>query len=84
VNQGYTDIYMQRSHLLPDIPYEWVWEIKYTGKEKATGTVLEKKRREARDQLEKYRNSPMFAGRNDIRYLSLIFIGKDKYEMEEM
>jgi hypothetical protein len=75
---------MQRSHLLPDIPYEWVWEIKYVGKKDATGTVLEKKRKEARNQLEKYRNSPMFAGRSDIRYLSLIFIGKDKYEIEEI
>jgi hypothetical protein len=84
VSEGYTDIYMQRSHLLPDIPYEWVWEIKYVGKKDATGSVLEKKRKEARNQLENYHNSPMFAGRGDIRYLSLIFIGKDKYEMEEI
>jgi hypothetical protein len=84
VSEGYTDIYMQRSHLLSGIPYEWVWEIKYIGKKDATGSVLKKKRKEARNQLEKYRNSPMFAGRSDIRYLSLIFIGKDKYEMEEI
>jgi hypothetical protein len=25
-----------------------------------------------------------FAGRTDVKYLSLIFIGKDDYEMEEM
>jgi hypothetical protein len=76
---------MQRSHLSPNIPYEWVWEIKYVGKKDAAGNdVLEKKRKEARVQLEKYRNSPMFAGRSDIRYLSVIFIGKDKYEIEEI
>jgi hypothetical protein len=43
---------------------------------------LKKKREEARTQLKKYRDSYMFAGRADVRYLSLIFIGKDRYEME--
>jgi hypothetical protein len=87
VAQGYTDIYMHRSHLLPDIPYEWVWEIKYVKKEDVTGkkkNVLQAKREEAREQLKKYRESSLFAGRADVRYLSLIFIGKDKYEMEEV
>ncbi|MDR0603892.1 MAG: PD-(D/E)XK nuclease domain-containing protein, partial [Bacteroidales bacterium] len=81
---GYTDIYMQRSHLRPDIPYEWVWEIKYIAKKRTIDNVLETTRKEARKQLDKYRNSAMFAGRNDIRYLSVIFIGKDKYEIEEI
>jgi hypothetical protein len=77
---------MQRSHLLPEIPYEWVWEIKYLKKEDADSkkNVLEEKREEARIQLKKYRDSYQFAGRTDIRYLSLIFIGKDRYEMEEI
>jgi hypothetical protein len=84
VEEGYVDIYIQRSHLLPDIPYEWVWEIKYVKKEDAENEkLMDKKRKEARVQLEKYRNSEMFDGRNDIRYLSMIFIGKDKYEIEE-
>jgi hypothetical protein len=86
VEEGYTDIYMQRSHLRPEIPYEWVWEIKYLKKEDADSkkNVLEEKREEARIQLKKYRDSYQFAGRTDIRYLSLIFIGKDRYEMEEI
>jgi hypothetical protein len=42
------------------------------------------KRTEARTQLEKYRDSHLFVGRTDVKYLSLIFIGKDKYEMEEV
>jgi hypothetical protein len=87
VSQGYTDIYLQRSHLLPDIPYEWVWEIKYVKKEdvnKKKNNILKEKREEARTQLKKYRDSPMFAERTDVRYLSLIFIGKDKYEIEEV
>jgi hypothetical protein len=75
---------MQRSHLLPDIPSEWVWEIKYVGKEDATAAVVEKKREEARAQLKKYRDSAQFAARADVRYLALIFVGKDSYEMEEI
>jgi hypothetical protein len=84
VKHGYTDIYMQRSHLYPDVPYEWVWEIKYIAKQDATDNVLETKRKETRVQLEKYRDSAMFADRPDIRYLSAIFIGKNKYEIEEI
>jgi hypothetical protein len=82
VSQGYTDIYMQRSHRFPEIPFEWVWEIKYVKKEE--GGALQKKRDEARTQLEKYRRSHLFAGRSDVRFLSVIFIGKDKYELEEL
>jgi hypothetical protein len=87
VSSGYVDIYMQRSHSFPNIPYEWVWEVKYVKKEDADNkksTILEEKRHEARSQIEKYRNSFTFAGRTDVKYLSLIFIGKDKYEMEEV
>jgi hypothetical protein len=72
---------------LPNIPYEWVWEIKYVKKEDADNekrNILNEKRKEARVQLKKYRNSTMFASRNDVRYLSVIFIGKDKYEIEEI
>jgi hypothetical protein len=87
VTKGYADIYMRRSHLLPDIPYEWVWEIKYVKKADVAGrkkNVLQAKREEAREQLKKYRDSSLFAGRTDVRYLSVIFIGKDRYEMEEL
>jgi hypothetical protein len=85
MTQGYTDIFLQRSHLLPDIPYEWVWEIKYVKKGDAVETghalSLQEKRDEARAQLAKYRDSHQFAGRTDLRYLSVIFIGKDNYEI---
>ncbi|GHS94215.1 hypothetical protein FACS1894207_2050 [Bacteroidia bacterium] len=81
VSAGYTDIWLKRSHLFPDIPWEWVWEIKYV--KKSNVKSIEAKRDEARAQLEKYRNSHLFAGRTDVRYLSVIFIGKDKYEIIE-
>jgi hypothetical protein len=87
VEHGYVDIYLQRSFHFPDIPYEWVWEVKYVKKEDAKSkksAVLKETREEARTQLQKYRNSYFFAGRTDVRYLSVIFIGKDKYEIEEI
>jgi hypothetical protein len=83
VEHGYMDIYLQRSSRLPNIPCEWVWEIKYA-KKGAPKSVLKKKREEARTQLQKYRSSHLFADRSDVRFLSVIFIGKDRYEMEEV
>ncbi|WP_056928725.1 AAA family ATPase [Candidatus Symbiothrix dinenymphae] len=85
VTQGYTDVWLQRSHLFPEIPHEWVWEIKYVKKAGLRrDTALQTARDKAREQLEKYRRSHQFAGRTDVRYLSGIFIGKDKYEMTEL
>ncbi|GAP71795.1 hypothetical protein SAMD00024442_18_39 [Candidatus Symbiothrix dinenymphae] len=85
VSKGYTDIWLKRSHLFPEIPYEWVWELKYIKKEDATNeAILQEKRDEASAQLSNYRNSHLFAGRSDVRYLSAIFIGKDKYEIKEL
>ncbi|GHT56232.1 hypothetical protein AGMMS49982_22940 [Bacteroidia bacterium] len=81
VSTGYTDIWLKRSPLLPEIPWEWVWEIKYIKKSNAKS--VKETRKEASAQLEKYRQSHLFAGRTDVRYLSVIFIGKDKYEMSE-
>jgi hypothetical protein len=70
---------------LPDIPYEWVWELKYIKKSDAgKSNLLQSKRAESREQLERYRSSHLFAERTDVRYLSLIFIGKDKYEFTEI
>jgi hypothetical protein len=53
----------------------------YIGKH---ATSLQAEREEARAQLEKYRDSYLFAGRTDVRYLSVVFIGKDRYEIEEL
>ena len=87
VEHGYIDIYLQRTSRLPNIPCEWVWEIKYVKAGDARSrksAVLKAKREESRAQLQKYRSSHLFAGRTDVRFLSVIFIGKDRYEMEEM
>ncbi|MDR3093747.1 MAG: PD-(D/E)XK nuclease domain-containing protein, partial [Bacteroidales bacterium] len=89
VTKGYTDIWLKRSHLFPEIPCEWVWELKYVKKgdnenvKTGHASSLQTARDEARAQLAKYRDSHLFAGRTDVRYLSVIFIGKDKYEITE-
>jgi hypothetical protein len=85
LSTGYADIWLKRGHLFPEIPYEWIWELKYIKKgDEANAALLQSTRAAAREQLTKYRNSHLFAKREDVRYLSLIFIGKDKYEMEEV
>jgi hypothetical protein len=85
VSDGYTDIYLMRSGIFCDMPHEWVWEIKYVKQQDANKpTVIEAKKKQSRVQLAKYRASHLFAHRTDVRYLSVIFIGKKKVEMEEL
>ncbi len=81
VEGGYIDIFLQRSPRLPDIKYEWVLEIKYLKKDNEKD--LQSIRDAARAQLEKYRNSREFVERTDVRFASVIFIGKDKFEIDE-
>jgi hypothetical protein len=84
VTFGYTDVDLQRSRIYPDIPNEWVLEIKYVKKsDEKNEAVLQSKRDEAHKQLNRYRNSHLFKDRTDVRYLTIIFIGKDKTEIVE-
>jgi hypothetical protein len=76
---GYADIYMKRSPVKPDIPFEWLWEIKYLPESRAKN--LPEIIRQARQQLERYRQAPEFTGRTDMRYASVIFIGKRRFEI---
>jgi len=82
---GYSDVYLQRKKgILPDTATEWIWEIKYVKKaDENNNSVIESKRASARKQLEKYRMSHAFKDRTDVRYLIVMFIGKDKFEIEE-
>jgi hypothetical protein len=85
VSTGYTDIYVQRKMgATPPALNEWVFEVKYIKKaDKNNDTILQSKRDDARRQLEKYRSSHLFRDRTDVKYLMVIFIGKDKVEMTE-
>jgi hypothetical protein len=81
VEHGYIDIYLQRSPLLPEVPYEWVWELKYLKKGDATKAQVATTLEAAQAQLEKYRASALFAGRDDVKFAALLFVGKDQYQL---
>ncbi|MDR0697877.1 MAG: ATP-binding protein [Tannerella sp.] len=81
---GYADIWLERSAKGQDIiPYEWIWELKYM-KTSDSAQAVAGKFAEAFAQLEKYRSSYRLAKRRDVRYLAIIFIGKDKYKTKEL
>jgi hypothetical protein len=46
--------------------------------------LIEIKQNEARKQLLHYKNSNLFKDRKDVRYLSIVFIGKKEYIIEEI
>jgi Ser-tRNA(Ala) deacylase AlaX len=46
--------------------------------------VIEEKKQEAKEQIERYKTSNLFKDITDIRYLMIIFIGKNKYEVTEL
>jgi hypothetical protein len=81
VNTGYIDVFLHRgpqSHA----KYEWVWEIKYV-KDKDANTIPDKKQ-EAVKQLLKYKQTDLFKNKNDVKYAAVVFVGKDKYEIQEV
>jgi hypothetical protein len=82
VEDGYIDIFLYRSPRLPDIKYEWVWEIKYLKKEDAK--ELETKQNKSVEQLKRYKRSARFENRSDVKFASITFVGKDKYEIVEI
>jgi hypothetical protein len=84
-NKGYSDIYLKRSNLYPNTEYEWLWELKYIKeKDKNNAMLIANKKAEAFEQINRYRESPMFKDRTDVRYLIVIFIDGDKFEIEEV
>jgi len=84
-SEGYSDIYMQRRNLYPNVKTDWIWEIKYVKETDAKKTALiEEKKSKAIEQLQRYKNSNLFKDRTDVRYLAVVFIGKKKYWIEEL
>jgi len=85
-SKGYSDIYLQRrDYLYPRIQMDWIWELKYIKEADAKKTsLIESKKKEAREQLQRYKTSNLFKDRKDVRYLAIVFIGKKKYWIEEM
>jgi hypothetical protein len=84
-SEGYTDIYLKRSHLHPKSVSEWIFEIKYikqcdAGNEK----LIEEAKIKALDQLRRYKTSNLFRDRTDVRYLAVVFTGKKSYTIQEI
>ncbi|MDR1121088.1 MAG: ATP-binding protein [Dysgonamonadaceae bacterium] len=80
---GRADIFLQRNPLLPEVKYEWVFEIKYC-KTSATDAEIAAKRKEGMEQLEQYVHSHRMKGRPDLKGALFIFTGKNKFEITEI
>jgi hypothetical protein len=76
---GYTDVYLQRNPHLPQIKYEWVLELKYLKTEDEK--KLPQARQDASEQLDRYIHSHRLAGRADLKTATIVFIGKNKFEI---
>jgi len=76
---GYTDIYLQKHPAIPDIKFEYVFEVKYV-KTEATEADIKAKFAEAEMQIEKYKKDSRFAGREDLKFVALVFKGKGEYK----
>jgi hypothetical protein len=82
---GYTDIYLKRGNRHNNIVSEWVWEIKYIPeKDIRKKAIVSQKKKDALEQLRRYKTSAEFINRTDVRYLSVVFYGGKKYEVVEV
>jgi hypothetical protein len=62
-----------------------VWELKYVkGKDKDNKKLISDKKAEALEQLRRYQESVMFKHRTDVRYLVVVFVGGDRFEIEDL
>ena len=84
-SEGYTDIYLKRSHLHPTSISEWIFEVKYVSQRNAKKkNLIEAAKTESIAQLQRYKNSNLFKDRTDVRYLAVVFVGKKDYFIEEI
>jgi len=75
---GYTDIYLQKHPAIPDIKFEYVFEVKYV-KAESSEAEIKAKFDEANKQIEKYKKDQRFCGREDLKFVALVFKGKGEY-----
>jgi hypothetical protein len=75
---GYTDIFLQKHPAIPDIKFEYVFEIKYV-KTESSEAEIKAKFDEANKQIEIYKKDQRFAGREDLKFVALVFKGKGEY-----
>ncbi|MCL2074137.1 MAG: ATP-binding protein [Marinilabiliaceae bacterium] len=79
-NNGYIDIYLMRSPLMPQVKYEWIFELKYF---KATKKLTLSQREHAKSQLKNYNGSYHMKDKKDLKKAVILFVGKNKYEIFE-
>jgi hypothetical protein len=85
VSGGYVDIYLQHRTLNPLVKLDWVWELKYVKEGECDNEkLIEEKKTEARTQLQRYKSSDKFEGRDNVRFLAIVFVGKRNYFVEEV
>jgi hypothetical protein len=64
---------------------EWIFEIKYIKQSDADNEeLIAEKKKEAIDQLQRYKKSNFFKYKTDVRYLSIVFVGKKTHIIEEL
>jgi hypothetical protein len=80
---GRADIYLQRSPLIPEIRYEWLFELKYC-KASASENEIAAKREQGLEQVRGYALSHRMKDRTDLKAALIIFIGKDRFEITEI
>lgn len=82
VERGFIDLFLTRGARFPELPFEWLIELKYL--KEGERAQLEAVKDEARAQLQKYASSDevrrRFRGQT-IRQAALIFIGKGEVEI---
>ncbi|MDR0611215.1 MAG: ATP-binding protein [Planctomycetaceae bacterium] len=77
---GRADIFLQRNPNIPQVQYEWILELKYC-KTGAKETEIAQKRKKGLEQLNQYAHSQRLKDRPNLKFVLIIFIGKNKYEI---
>ncbi|MDR0605031.1 MAG: AAA family ATPase [Bacteroidales bacterium] len=72
-----------RNHFLPEIKYEWLFEIKYC-MTNATNAEITAKRNKELTQLTEYFHAYRVKDRPNLKAVLLLFIGKDKFEITKL
>ena len=85
LNKGYCDILMAPNlHSFPDIPYSYIFELKYIKVKDFTEKLLKKKIEEAKKELDRYEKEPAIAkytGSTKLMKVILVFSGVElKYK----
>jgi hypothetical protein len=81
VGTGYIDVFLHRGPQ-SQAKFEWVWELKYIKDKDAN--MLPARKQDAINQLNKYRQADLFKDKTDVKYAAVVFVGKDKYEVQEV